>query len=78
MDLNNPLYSIESNIFSNFDKLSCEYRCLKHMFKEYFTANARSYKVAENAFLYRRHLFLKFVFCSYKSEINATLYNAIS
>ena len=43
-----------------------------------FTANARSYNVAENAFLYRRHLFSKFVFCSYKSKINATLYNATS
>ena len=49
-----------------------------YTFKEHLTANARSYKIAENAFLYRRHLFLKFVFCSYKSEINATLYNAIS
>ena len=48
------------------------------MFKKQLTANARSYKIAENAFLYRRHLFSKFVFCSYKSEINATLYNAIS
>ena len=30
-----------------------------YTFKEHLTANARSYKVAENAFLYRRHLFFQ-------------------
>ena len=29
------------------------------MFKKQLTANARSYKIAENAFLYRRHLFFQ-------------------
>ena len=78
-ELNNLLYYNESNIFSNFDKLSCEYRCLPYTrLKNILLQMQDLTKLQKMHFFIGDTFFSKFVFCSYKSEINATLYNTIS
>ena len=79
MSQNNLLYYNESNIFSNFDKLSCEYRCLPYTrLKNILLQMQDLTKLQKMHFFIGDTFFSKFVFCSYKSEINATLYNTIS